>query len=501
MAVISTAVPPGTVATVFGNEFKYQNLREGLAGLPKRIAILATYDPLKTGVVANKPVQVFTEVEAGEKFGFGFPAHLAARQVLRKSGIVPVFVFPIAEGTATQATGTLTVANTATSSGTISLYVGGQRVPVTVANGSTAAEIATAIVAAITAATTDLPITAAVNGGVPEQVDITAKYSGAISDDITIAVNLTEAEKDATPGASTYTIVALSGGSGVPAITDALDEFGQTWYTHVVNTFGSDSTTLDALSTKNEDDQWDALEQRFFVSFWGSVDDFSTVTGVTDGRKLDRTNSVIPSPGAYSLPLELAALATGVIAASAQDDPAKPYTGLLLDGLTPGTDAEQWNHTVADSAEKLGASWTVQRDGEITIKDILTHYHKTGEEPPAFRYVVDIAKLMEWAYNVKLVFQGSNWEGKILVDDDDLISNPNARKPRDAVAEIYKLADAASFAAILTRPEFTKDNTAASIDVSNPNRINIVTLVVLSGATRIVSLTTNFGFNFGSITA
>ena len=97
MAVVSTAVPAGAVASVFGNEFKYVNLREGLAGLPQVIAIFATFDPLKTGVVANVPVRVFTDVEAGDKFGFGFPAHLAARQTLRKSGIVPVFVFPIAE--------------------------------------------------------------------------------------------------------------------------------------------------------------------------------------------------------------------------------------------------------------------------------------------------------------------------------------------------------------------------------------------------------------------
>ncbi len=70
MAVISTAVPAGAVASVFGNQFKYVNLREGLAGLPQVIAIYATYDPLKTAVVANVPVRVFTDVEAGDKFGF-----------------------------------------------------------------------------------------------------------------------------------------------------------------------------------------------------------------------------------------------------------------------------------------------------------------------------------------------------------------------------------------------------------------------------------------------
>lgn len=502
MAVTSTAVPSGTIATIFGNQFVYKNLRQGLAGLPKKIAILATYDPLKTSVVPDVPVQVFTEVEAGDKFGFGFPAHLAAKQVLRKSGIVPVFIFPIEEAAAAvAAAGTITVANTATSSGTISLYIAGTRIPVNITKSQTAAQIATAMVAAITANTTKLPVTAAVNGTTTTQVDITSKYLGLIANDITLAINLTESEKDLTPGATSFTIVAMASGAGTPTITAALANFGETWYTHVVNTFGPESTTMAALATFNEDDRWDTLINKPFVSFYGTIGTYSTVTTITDALKIDRTNASIPSPGAYSLPLELAALACGLIAARSQDDPAQPYTGLELDGLLPGPDSGQWTHTVADAAEKLGASWTVVRDGVITLKDIVTHYHRTGEDPPAFRYVVDIMKLMEWAYNVSLVFKGSNWEGKILVDDADIVSNPNARRPKDAIAEIFKLADGAAFAAILTRPDITKANTQASIDIANPNRINIQTLIVLSGATRVISLTTNFGFNFGSIAA
>lgn len=498
MAVVSTAVPTGAIATTFGNKFNYVDLREGLAGLPQAIAIFGTFDPAKTAVVANEPVRVFTTEEAGDKFGFGFPANLAAKQVLRKSGVVPVVIFPITE-TGDAATGDILVANSATSSGTISLYIAGQRIPVTITDTATAGDIATAIVAAITAKTTDLPVTAAVNGGVPEQVDITSKYKGAIANDITIAINLTEAEKDATPASVSYTITDMASGTGVPAVTTALNNFGNTWYTYVVNTFGPDATVMGEFATFNEDERWDPLVNKYFKAFYGTVGDFSTVTTITDALKLDRTNASMPSPAAYSLPLELAALAVGQMAARNQNDPAQPYTGLTLDGLTPGPDTGQWNYTVADAAEKLGASWTVLRDGVITIKDVLTHYHKTGEEPPAYRYAVDISKLAEWAYNVSLVFEGSNWEGKIVIDDGDVVQNPNARRPKDAKAEIYRLADAAAAAAIITRPDTTKANTVAGIDGSNPNRINIRTLIVLSGASRIVSLTTNFGFNFGSL--
>ena len=507
MAIVSTAVPPGAVASVFGNEFKYVNLREGLAGLPQLIAIFATFDPAKTEVVADVPVRVFTEVEAGEKFGFGFPAHLAARQTLRKSGIVPVVIFPIEEaGAAVAGDGSiLAIADSgATSSGTISIYIGGQRIPVTIAKDTAAVDIQIAIAAAINAAI-NLPVTALVDGVEEDQTNITSKYQGLIANDILIAINLTEAEKDATPGGVAFTVTALTSGAGTPTITDALIQMGDDWYTYIVNTFGSESVTLAALATENEDNKWDSLVNKFFRAFYGSVDDLADITTITDALTLDRTNGVITSPGAYSLPLEFAALAVGQMAASNQDNPPRPYTGLLLDGLVPslaitGTDGgTQWTYTQRNAAVNAGTGTTILEDGVIKLEDMVMHYHKAGEEPPAFRWAVDIAKLAEWAYNVNLVFAGDNWRGKILVDDDDIVNNPDARRPRDAVGEIFKLADAASFAAIITDPTFTKENTAASIDTANPNRLNITTLIKLSGATRIISLTTNFGFNFGAL--
>ena len=503
MAIISTAVPAGAVASVFGNAFEYVNLREGLAGLPQVIAIFGTFDPLKTAVVADVPVRIFTEVEAGEKYGFGFPLHLAARQVLRKSGIVPVFAFPIDEaGAAVAGDGSILVISAAgaTTSGTISLYIGGQRIPVTVAKGTLATDIETALTAAINAAV-NVPVTALVDGIVPEQSNITSKYKGLIANDISLAINLTEAEKDATPGGVSFTITDLSSGAETPAVTTALGNMGDDWYTYIVNTFGSDTTVMAEFATHNEDNRWDTLVNKFYRAFYGSVDVLATITGITDALPLDRTNGAITSPGGYMLPLELAALGVGLMAASNQDNPARPYTGLALDGLVAAISASQWTYTQRDAAVKAGCSTTILEDGVIKLEDIVMHYHKTGEEPPAYRWAVDIAKLAEWAYNVNLVFTGDNWRGKILVDDTDIVINPDARRPRDATAEIYKLADASSFAAIITRPDFTKENTASSIDVANPNRLNIVTLIVLSGATRIISLTTRFGFNFGALAA
>ena len=187
------------------------------------------------------------------------------------------------------------------------------------------------------------------------------------------------------------------------------------------------------------------------------------------------------------------------MAARNQNNAPQPYSGLSLAGLVPGPIAGQWTYAQRDAALKLGSSTTILFDGEIQLEDIVMHYHKTGEDPPAYRWSVDIAKLAEWAYNVKLQFEGDNWRGKILVDNELPSSNPEARRPLDAKATVYKIATAAVDAGLIVNLALTQENTVAGIDSQNPNRLNIRTLIVLSGATRIRSLTTNFGFNFGSL--
>ncbi len=428
--------------------------------------------------------------------------------MLRKSGIVPVFVFPIAEaGGAVAGDGSILVVADAgaTSSGTISVYIGGQRTPVTIPNGTAAPDIQIAISAALNAVV-PISVVATVDGAEEDQSNIVSKYKGAIADDITIAINLTEAEKDATPGGVSFTITALSSGAGVPTITAALNLMGNDWYTYIVNTFGPDTTTMAAFATFNEDERWDTLVNKFFRAFYGTVKDLTDATTITDALTLDRTNGAIPSAGGYMLPLETAALGVGLMAARNQNNPPLPYTGLALDGLIPSSEitgsdgTPQWTYTQRNAAIEAGCSTTIVKDGVIKLEDIVMHYHKEGEEPPAYRWAVDIAKLAEWAYNVNLVFNSDKWKPCILIDDNDMgVYNPKARKPKDAVAEIYKLADAANAAAIITDPAFTKENTAAGIDIANPNRLNITTIIKLSGAGRIISLTTNFGFNFGAL--
>jgi len=95
---ISSAIDATAVARVLGIKTIFQDLRGGgILFLPQRIAIVgqgntaATYSTVK--------FQITSAPQAGERYGFGSPIHLAARQLLPVNGdgvgTLPVTVYPL----------------------------------------------------------------------------------------------------------------------------------------------------------------------------------------------------------------------------------------------------------------------------------------------------------------------------------------------------------------------------------------------------------------------
>jgi len=181
----------------------------------------------------------------------------------------------------------------------------------------------------------------------------------------------------------------------------------------------------------------------------------------------------------------------------ANNNPPTDYGAQRLTGLTPGDDGDQWTYTQRDQAIKLGSSTIEVVDGVVTVGDVVTFYRPTGEEPPAYRYVVDIVKLQNIIYNFDLEFSKVEWAGAPLIPDGQPTVNPNARMPKSAVAAACAILDSLGLNAIISDPETAKDNTSAAIDSLNPKRLNLTTVVQLSGNTLIKDITLNFGFFFG----
>jgi hypothetical protein len=154
----------------------------------------------------------------------------------------------------------------------------------------------------------------------------------------------------------------------------------------------------------------------------------------------------------------------------------------------------QWDYATRDAAVKAGCSTIQIKNGVVNISDVVTMYHPDGEIPPAYRYVVDIVKIMTVIYNLDLEFAQPEWDGAPLIPDGQPTVNPNARKPSSAKAAVNRIIDGLG-----ARGGDQRSRDGESLDdrehqLTNPKRLDVSTTVQLSGNTNIISIDLNFGF-------
>ena len=255
-------VSKSAVSRVTGVEVTPKNFNTGNAAmLPQRLLIIGQ---------GNDDVLYSTDkyecdgsaASVAERYGYGSPLHLAAKQLFPTAGAMatfPVSIIAVKKGENgfVAASGAVTVAGeSATAAAACVLSVGGLDVQVAVAKGATAAQVAADIAAAVNAEQ-DRSVVASVEEAT---VTLTARWSGALGNRISLAWS-----GDA-PGL-TVAVTAFADGAGVPAVDAALASVGEVWETFVLDTFdykaadGSASPLLDVYQTWGEG-RWSVLEKK-----------------------------------------------------------------------------------------------------------------------------------------------------------------------------------------------------------------------------------------------
>lgn len=485
-------IDQSAVASTFGLGTEFKDMREGqAASLPQRIllvaqgASLSTYSSAKwtsTGASA-----------AGARYGYGSPIHLALRALQPTEGggvgTIPVDVVPLVDGyEAAPAEGTITPAGTQTKNASVRVLV--NNIPSTkfvVSTDDAVADICAKMVAAINGVL-EMPVIAEDN---TTAVGLTAKWEGESGNDIVVEV-------DAEALGVTYTIVQPTGGLVNPTVDDALDLAGEVWYTMGLNALNvDDEDALDAYQTFGEA-RWDDLVRKPIVMFSGNtIADVTAATAICSGRRDDRVNAQLVAPGSADLPFVVAARQLAKIAVVANNNPAKSYQKQRATGITPGTDAEQWDYTTRDLAVKAGSSTVTSEDGLVKVSDVVTFYRPTGEDPPGYRYVVTIVKLQNAIYNFDLEFTKEEWASAPVVSNSDVTVNPDAKQPKTWKAKANQILDALGKQAILANVAASKKKTTAVINSGNPNRIDLTVEFPVSSNGNITAMKQKFGFLFG----
>jgi phage tail sheath gpL-like len=246
----------------------------------------------------------------------------------------------------------------------------------------------------------------------------------------------------------------MSGGALDPDVEPALNRIGQVWETFILSCLEWKSASrLDKYQAFAEG-RWSELEKKPCLVAHGSADSFATRTALTDQRKTDYANFLVQSTGSRELPFVIAAKGlVSDIMTTANSNPPAGYHG-LLSGLQAGDDAVQENYATRNNAVSKGASTNVKNGSAAELNDIITFYHPDGETVPSRRYVVDLVKLMNVVFNVRLIMEADGMKGAPLVSDITPTTNPKAVQPKTVRTALVNLANSlAAYAIIDERSE------------------------------------------------
>jgi hypothetical protein len=243
----------------------------------------------------------------------------------------------------------------------------------------------------------------------------------------------------------------MSAGAGVPTMADALDGLGtgdsanEDFYTDVVHGYGTDTTTLDAISAyvgAGNDflGLYSKTVSRPFRVLIGDTaagsSGLSALIAISDVRKTDRASGILSVPGSASHPAEIAAQALGHMARINQDRAAQHYLGTQLVGIHPGAKSDRWtsDYDNRDTAVKSGISPTRVQSGAVFLQNVVTFYRPDNVPVSSngYRSMRNISIIQNMLQNIRVNFEQEKWQGISIVADTTRVTNTTDRqKARD----------------------------------------------------------------------
>jgi len=332
-------------------------------------------------IAALKPTAVFSDADAALYFGEGSMAHLMVRAAIKANPYLDLTVCAMddAAGSAA-ASGTVTIANAATSSGYLRLWVGNHRIEVAIAKGDAAATVATALENALFFLP-DLPVTSSIVGTV---ITLTARNKGTVAHQIDLTVEVTA---QGTIG----TVVPLANGAvdanlptGLAKVVSQQFDIIATPYIEELQ-LGSLRDHLDLVSGP--------MEQRPGVGVFAMDSSLATTTtlaaAIDSGRIVCAYLRGTKTPG-----YELAAAYAAVLAS--EEDPARPLNTLELKGVSVPDITQRLTRTEQEACLANGVAPLEVGPGERVqiVRAITTYLHNaTGSDDISLLDVTTIRTL------------------------------------------------------------------------------------------------------------
>mgnify|MGYP003632081191 CR=1 FL=1 len=441
----------------------------GLPGMPSRILVIG--QRLAAGTVAEAvPTRVLDEDEAEAFFGRGSMLHLMFRALKANNDWTETWAVALDDLVAgVTAAGTVSFGGAVTTAGTLNLYIAGQRVRVGVATTDAAADVATNVAAAIVA-TTDLPVTAAVNGVTDTQVDITARHKGEAGNGIDLRVNHYPGEY--TPAGLTVTFGAMANGAGNPDLADAIAVLGEQWYTDWIQPY-TDSANLVALETELAD-RFGPMVMQDGHAYTAAAATHAALTTLGNARNSPHL-SIIGADGSPSAPWAWAAALGAVAAYHTKIDPARPLqtlglTGLIAPKVEDRFTLQERNLLLYDAI----TTFTVDDGGIVRIERAITTYETNASaiDDPSYLDVNTMKTLAFLRYSTRARILQKFPRHKLADDGTNFGAGQVVVTPKIIRAELIALFKLWEEAGLVEGLEQFKEDLIVERDGSDVNRVN-----------------------------
>ena len=356
---------------------QYQEIDNSLAGSVsdvKRALMIGTMTSSGTAT-AGKAVQVRSADKAKKLFGNGSPAAVMAEEFLAHNTTEELFILPIAEPSAgTKWTRNFTVAAANAATGSVTVTINAKELYAAVAEGASANDVASAIVAAINGAD-NCPVEAEVveaTENTPVAVKLSSVVKGITGNFNTVAI---------TSGAVGVAVTAQAATLGTlsPEIETPLKNLGSVRYHYLASEF-TDAKNLKALANEL-DDRYTAMRQidgRCFIALSGELGDVSTADTLLYAAQSINCPHIIPVPRgtAPQHPAFWAAAWCAVVSRCLADDPAANTTDIEINDLV--TDEFSFDDRQALLAAGI-CTYRVDTTGNVLVERVVTSYTENSD--------------------------------------------------------------------------------------------------------------------------
>lgn len=482
MGIDFSTIPGGGQLRVPFAYIEFNN-SQAVGGLPGNnyLALIIGQRLASGSVQAGVVTPVQSGDQAAKYFGAGsMLATMCDWFLAVNKGVTPVKAIALDDAAAgAAATGSLVVTGPATSGGTLQLYIAGIAVPVAVSAGDSAAAIATAIVAAITAQAgtallprNQLPVTAAIDDDDTSQVNLTARHKGLCGNDIDLRVNYYDGET--TPAGIGVAITAMSGGTQNPDISAAIAALGDVQYQVIAYPYtdAANSAVLEAELL----DRFGGIRQIDGVAY----NAFRGDSADTDTYGAGRNSPLVSTMGtslAPEPPCVWAAAIAGVVAPSLANDPVQPLQTLALTGLKAPAEADRFVFAERNLHLHSGiATYTVDSGGNVLLERQVTNYQKNAANIADTSYldVETIATLGYLRYSTRARITSKYPRYKLAGNTVQPTPGQNIVTPSTINAELVSLAQDWVAAGLIEDLDGYKAALVCQINAEDPNRLDVL---------------------------